>query len=109
MRPVIACLVALGCATGVAPAAANPCGSFAWCKKSLSPDRRANLLLAAMTQQEKVDFLGGDNFQGGLNSGPHVHTGTQDGVPRLGVPTVYYADGPLGPRQGATLPRGEES
>ena len=86
-----------------ARAAAAPCGSFAWCNPKLSPERRADLLLAAMTQQEKVAFLGGDNFQGGVSSGPHIHTGTQDGVPRLGVPTVYYADGPLGPRQGVSI------
>src|SRR5205807_2553340 len=32
----------------------------------------------------------------------NLHTGIQDGVPRIGVPTLYYTDGPLGPRQGGS-------
>jgi beta-glucosidase len=103
MLSTLACLWALGWVAGPAQASAGPCGTFAWCNRSLTPGQRANLLLAAMTQQEKVDFLGGDDFEGGISSGPHIHTGTQDGVPRLGVPTVYYADGPLGPRQGTSI------
>jgi beta-glucosidase len=58
------------------------------------------MVLAQMTTAEKVAFLGGDDFSGGVSSGPDQHTGIQDGVPRLDVPTVYYTDGPLGPRQG---------
>ncbi len=61
---------------------------------------RANLVLEQMTTAEKVAFLGGDDFQGGVTSSPTSHTGIQDGVARLGVPNVYYTDGPLGPRQG---------
>ena len=30
----------------------------------------------------------------------HSHTGTSDGVERVGLPTTYYSDGPVGPRQG---------
>ncbi len=54
-----------------------------------------------MTESEKVDFLGGDNFSG-VGGGPHAHTGTQNGVPRLGLPDVLYSDGPVGPRQGSS-------
>lgn len=103
-RSVLAFLIlALTCAAAPVQAKTGPCGTFRWCNTKLSPGRRASLLLAAMTQSEKVSFLGGDNFQGGVTSGPHIHTGTQDGVPRLGIPTVYYADGPLGPRQGTSI------
>jgi beta-glucosidase len=78
------------------------CGSFAWCDVHLSADRRAALLLAAMTQDEKISLLGGDDpFSGQGPSNPH--TGTSNGIPRLGVPTVYYSDGPQGPRQGASI------
>jgi beta-glucosidase len=53
-----------------------------------------------MTTAEKVAMLGGVDFLGGVRSSPDTHTGIEMGVPRLGVPTVYYTDGPLGPRQG---------
>ncbi len=90
-------------AAAVAPSLASArgrCGAHPWCNTRLSPVARADLVLAQMTTAEKVAFLGGDDFQGGVSSSPTTHTGIQDGVPRLGVPTVYYTDGPLGPRQG---------
>jgi beta-glucosidase len=95
--------IGLGLLLTASSAWAGPCSSHSWCNRTLSPERRADLVLAAMTQQEKVDFLGGDDFKGGTSSGPDIHTGIQDGVPRLGVPTVNYADGPLGPRQGDSV------
>ncbi|HSO99460.1 MAG TPA: glycoside hydrolase family 3 C-terminal domain-containing protein [Solirubrobacteraceae bacterium] len=82
--------------------ARGQCGDPAvrpWCNTTLSPDARAQLVLAAMTAQERISFLGGDDLSG-VAGGAHAHTGVQDGVPRLGVPTVNYTDGPLGPRQG---------
>src|SRR5207244_9314243 len=45
---------------------------------------------------------GGDDVTG-VAGGAHTHTGTQTGVPRLGIPTVYYSDGPVGPRQGSSI------
>ena len=83
--------------------ASGRCGQHPWCERSLSALARANMVLAAMTQDEKVAFLGGDNPTGGFSGSPNEHTGVQDGVPRLDVPTVYYTDGPLGPRQGASV------
>jgi beta-glucosidase len=83
-------------------AAQGQCGDVSarpWCDTTLSPDARAQLLLNAMTPQERIGFLGGDNLTG-VAGGERAHTGTQDGVPRLGIPTVNYTDGPLGPRQG---------
>jgi beta-glucosidase len=88
--------------TGATAQAEGRCGTHPWCDTSLSPVTRADMVLAQMTTEEKVDFLGGDSFQGGTQSGPDNHTGVQDGVPRLDVPTVYYTDGPLGPRQGSS-------
>ena len=84
-----------------AASAAGRCGTHPWCDTSLSPDRRADLLLGALTPTERLGLLGGDDINGALG-GPHAHTGTQDGVPRLDVPTVLYTDGPQGPRQGRT-------
>ena len=82
-------------------AAAGRCGSHPWCNTSLGPDARAELLLSALTQDEKIGLLGGDDLFG-VAGGAHSHTGTDDGVPRVGLPTTYYSDGPLGPRQGST-------
>ena len=53
-----------------------------------------------MTREEKFDLMAGDEPAGVLTAGENDHTGTSDGIPRLGVPTVYYTDGPLGVRQG---------
>ncbi len=79
--------------------ASGPCGSHAWCNRALGPDARAALLLSAMSAGERISLLGGDNVAG-VVGGENAHTGTGDGVPRLGIPTVNYTDGPLGPRQG---------
>jgi beta-glucosidase len=96
----VAALPALG-ASPREPKGAR-CGSFAWCDVHLSPDRRAALLLAAMTTDEKISLLGGEN-PFAISGGAHTHTGTSDGVSWLGIPTVYYSDGPQGPRQGASI------
>jgi beta-glucosidase len=79
--------------------AAGRCGKHPWCNRSLGPDARAGLLLNALTQDERIGLLAGDDL-GGVAGGEHAHTGTEDGVPRVGLPTTYYSDGPVGPRQG---------
>src|SRR5688500_19520360 len=79
-------------------AAAGRCGDPAqrpWCDTSLSPDDRAARLLEALTREEKIDLLGGDE-RFGVAGGAGTHTGTLDGVDRLGVPPVYFSDGPAG-------------
>ena len=92
------------CTPGFA-AAVGQCGSPSarpWCDTSLAPDQRAQLLLNAMSDLERVDFLGGTNLTGVIG-GATAHTGTQNGIPSLGIPTVNYTDGPLGPRQGSVI------
>src|SRR4051794_1614870 len=81
--------------------AAGRCGSHPWCDTSLSPDARAGLLLNELTQDEKISLLAGDE-PFGVAGGEHAHTGTSDGIPRVDLPTTYYSDGPVGPRQGKT-------
>ncbi|HUE38469.1 MAG TPA: glycoside hydrolase family 3 N-terminal domain-containing protein, partial [Candidatus Binatia bacterium] len=39
--------------------AAGRCGAHPWCDTTLSPDERADLLLAAMSQSDKIAMLGG--------------------------------------------------
>jgi len=97
---------ALGLLTGVPSVAraAGRCGDVAqrpWCNTLLSPDRRADLLLATLTEDERISLLGGDDVTGVLGVDPNDHTGVGDGVARVGLPSVNYTDGPVGPRQGA--------
>src|SRR3954452_8765154 len=100
--PWIVGLLLLALAPAATAAAAGRCGEVAqrrWCNTMLSPDQRAQLLLGALTSDEKIDLLAGDEVSG-VAGGEGKHTGTQNGVPRVGFPTIYYSDGPVGPRQG---------
>jgi beta-glucosidase len=74
------------------------CGEHPWCDTSLADDRRAELLLAALTPAEQVGLLGGDTNT--IAGAAGTHTGVSDGVPRLDVPALYLTDGPIGVRQG---------
>ncbi len=93
-------LAAFGASTASARAAGR-CGGHPWCDTSLSPDQRADKLLSTLTVNERIGLLAGDEFTG-VAGRPHTHTGTSDGVPRVGLPTMYLSDGPVGPRQGPT-------
>ncbi|GAC1321266.1 MAG: glycoside hydrolase family 3 C-terminal domain-containing protein [Thermoleophilaceae bacterium] len=98
----IAISIMSACAAAPVAGAAGRCGEPAqrpWCDTSLSPDARADLLLGALTPDERISLLGGDDVVG-VMGGAHQHTGTSNGVDRVGLPTTYYSDGPVGPRQG---------
>ena len=98
-------LVAVGAILALAPAASavGRCGDHAWCDTRLSPDARAELLLAELTEDERIGLLGGDEFSG-VAGGEGTHTGTSNGVPRVDLPTVYFTDGPVGVRSGQATP-----
>jgi beta-glucosidase len=102
VRRLFACaLLALGLTMTAAPAhAAGRCGTHPWCNISLSADERAGLLLNALTPDERISLLAGDDLFGGVG-GAETHTGTSDGVPRVQLPTMYLTDGPVGVRQGS--------
>src|SRR3954447_21173492 len=88
--------IALLAAPGAAHAAGR-CGDPAqrpWCDTSLSPDARAGLLLRALTQDEKVSLLAGDDLFGAAG-GADQHTGTSNGIDRVALPNTYYSDGPV--------------
>jgi beta-glucosidase len=103
-RGVLGLLALGGAVVLLAPAAhgAGRCGDHPWCDTALSADARAGLLLQALTPDEKIGLLAGDDFTGVCACYPGSHTGTEDGVSRLNVPPVYFSDGPVGPRQGQT-------
>src|SRR3954451_12073783 len=90
---------ALAVALPSAAGAAGRCGDHPWCDTSLPADQRASLLLGALSADEKVSLLAGDDLFGAAG-GEHSHTGTGTGVDRVGLPPMYLSDGPVGPRQG---------
>ncbi|MCW3067320.1 MAG: glycosyl hydrolase [Solirubrobacterales bacterium] len=98
---LLAAAFALALAGAPAARADGRCGTHPWCDTSLSPDARADLLLHVLTRDERIALLGGDDLTGVSGTG---HTGTSFGVSRLGLPAVYFTDGPQGVRSGkATL------
>lgn len=100
---VVVLVVALvGAAPARAQARDHPCPPGTdrpWCDDTLDPDRRADLLLAELTTDEKISLLGGEELFGAAGE-EGSHTGTSHGIDRLGLPTMYFSDGPVGPRQG---------
>jgi beta-glucosidase len=80
-------------------AGAGRCGDHPWCDTRLSPDQRAGLLLEALTRDERISLLAGDELFG-VAGREGTHTGTSDGVERVGLPPTYYSDGPVGARSG---------
>jgi beta-glucosidase len=79
--------------------AVGRCGKHPWCDTRLPPDSRARLLLNALTRDERISLLGGDEYTG-VAGGEGSHTGTSNGVPRVDLPTMYLSDGPVGVRSG---------
>ena len=72
-----------------------------WMDKSLSPDKRADLVLAEMTLDEKIQLVHGTG--GFAASGPRSNggAGVVEGVPRLGLPDLQLADSAVGVRSAA--------
>ncbi|HZU85409.1 MAG TPA: glycoside hydrolase family 3 C-terminal domain-containing protein, partial [Polyangiaceae bacterium] len=66
----------------------------AWTDRSLPPDQRAALLVAAMTQDEKIAFVHG--------AGGGAYVGHVPGIGRLGIPDLNLEDGPAGVADGMT-------
>ena len=78
------------------PAPAGP-----WMNKDLSPDQRADMVVAQMTLDEKISFVHGP---GGFQAaGPRSNGGAGmiPGIPRLGLPDVQLADSAVGVRAAA--------
>src|SRR5271157_5993292 len=67
------------------------------------PDRRADLLIAQMTQDEKLQLVHG-NISLTSGAGPRNAAGWVPGIPSLGIPDLLYADGPAGVGEGPESP-----
>src|SRR5215472_845496 len=76
-----------------------------WMDKTLSPDRRADLVLQQMTLDEKIALLHGHGMPGWPRAVPHANpslgnggAGFVLGVPRLGIPIIQISDAAYGVR-----------
>ncbi len=67
-----------------------------WCDTALSSAERAELLVAAMSLEQKIDYLAGDDPAAAATGDPYV--GVVNGFPELGVPSLRMSDGPVGVR-----------
>ncbi len=67
-----------------------------WLNPHQTPGQRADELLAAMTLAQKLQMVDGTGFGGGDYAG-HIA-----GIPSLGVPDLYLADGAVGVGNGST-------
>jgi beta-glucosidase len=97
---------------GQTPAVTGP-----WSDKTLSPDRRAELLVEQMTLDEKITMLHGGGFGfGGRGAQPAAPTtppvtvsnggaGFVSAVPRLGIPAIQMADAAYGVTRGSARGR----
>src|ERR1700754_2092317 len=93
--------LAIALATGLAGAAhAAPPAEHPWMDRSLSPDRRAELIVAAMTDDEKFRLIRSD-FGMKSEKGPAPAealggAGYVPAIPRLGLPALNETDAGLG-------------
>ena len=76
-----------------------------WMDKTLSPDRRADLVLQEMTLDEKIALLHGNGMPGWPRAVPGANpylgnggAGFVLGVPRLGIPIIQISDAAYGVR-----------
>jgi len=83
-----------------------------WMDKTLSPDQRADLVLAEMTLDEKISLLhggpGGFGAPGGQPATPTRSLGGAGfipGIARLGIPDLQMADAAVGVTRGASRSR----
>ena len=81
-----------------------------WMNRSLDADQRADLLVAAMTQDEKIRLVHGSGW-GVLRDGDpilpghNLGAGFVPGVPRLHLPDINLADSAVGVRMAALQSR----
>src|SRR6202167_6430530 len=81
-----------------------------WMDKTLSPDQRADLVIAQMTLAEKIQLVHGTGW-GALRPGAPIPPGSNEGagfvpgIERLGIPAINMADSAVGVRMAAVESR----
>ena len=107
LQHLIALCLPLLFATAAANAqTSSPRAVHAWDDKTLSPDRRADLVLSAMSLDEKLQMVHGTGW-GVLKQGTPVPAdsnhgaGFVPGIARLGIPKIDLADSAVGVRMAA--------
>jgi beta-glucosidase len=93
LRKRLAALAAAVLAATALSATPAQAATQPWMNTSLAPADRAALLLAAMTQTEKLAMM-----HGGASCG---YAGCIDANTRLGIPALHLQDGPVGVGDGA--------
>ncbi len=108
LRLVLA--VGLGIFSAISAMAAGPAAADArsrpWMDKSLSPDKRASLVLKEMTLDEKIELMHGQGMPGWSRPMPKTYLGNGGagfimGNKRLGIPQVEMSDAAYGVRMSA--------
>ena len=96
-----ACLAVTAIGAGAAGQASASPGTaryaHAWLNPHQNPDNRARELLARMTLAQKFQMVDGTGFA--FNAG---YAGHIQGIPALGIPDLYLADGAMGVGNGST-------
>ncbi len=99
-------LVAVSPSATLAQAKKPMTANMPWMNKALSPDKRADLVVREMTQDEKLGLVHGIGW-GVLRAGDPVPpednggAGFVTGVARLGIPDINLADSAVGVRMAA--------
>jgi beta-glucosidase len=81
-----------------------------WLDKTLPPDQRADLLIAQMTLDEKIQLVHGTGW-GAMRPGSPIPPGSNEGagfvpgIERLGIPGINLADSAVGVRMAAVESR----
>jgi beta-glucosidase len=78
------------------------CNSISGEHHTTDPDQRADQLLAQMTQDQELQLVQG-NISLTSPPAPHNAAGWVPGIPSLGIPDLFYADGPAGVGDGVGL------
>lgn len=67
-----------------------------WLERNRAPAERADLIVEAMTADEKIRLLQGDTILDGNGTGVNPCVGHISGIARLGLPSLCMGDGPAG-------------
>jgi beta-glucosidase len=98
---------AMALALAVTPALAQPApppqkAAGPWMDKTLSPDQRADLIVKAMTLDEKISLLHANGWEEIMSPPDKLprralgNAGFIPGIPRLGIPDMQMADATVG-------------